>query len=89
MTGVMPDPAARYAHEPGSPPSAEVTPDARLRLPHGITGKLLTGERLHVGVLRFAPGAKFANYRRDNEQFVFVVQGELEVELVVRLVAYF
>lgn len=61
--------------------SAKVTPDAQLELPPGITGKLLTGERLHVGVLRFARGATLANYRRDNEQLVFVVEGELEVEL--------
>jgi quercetin dioxygenase-like cupin family protein len=63
------------------PASAEVTPDATLRLPHGITGKLLTGERLHVAVLRFEPGASMTNYRRDNEQFAFVVEGELEVEM--------
>ena len=61
--------------------SAEVTPDANLRLPPGITGKLLTGERLHVAVLRFAPGATLTNYRRDNEQLAFVVEGSLEVEL--------
>jgi quercetin dioxygenase-like cupin family protein len=83
-----PGPGKRYVYDMTNdadsmraPASAVVTPDARLRLPHGITGKLLTGERLHVGVLRFARGAKLANYRRDNEQFVFVVVGELEVEL--------
>jgi quercetin dioxygenase-like cupin family protein len=61
--------------------SAQVTPDAQLRLPPGITGKVLSGERLHVAVLSFDPGAKLANYRRDNEQIVFVVDGELEVDL--------
>jgi quercetin dioxygenase-like cupin family protein len=61
--------------------SAEVVPDAKLRLPRGITGKLLTGERLHVAVLRFEPGAGLANYRLENEQLAFVVDGELEVDL--------
>lgn len=64
-----------------SPASASVTPDAELRLPHGITGKLLSGELLHVGVLRFSPGARLANYRRDNEQFAFVADGWLDAEL--------
>lgn len=63
------------------PASAEVTSDTELRLPHDIRGKLLTGERLHVGVLRFDPGAALNNYRRDNEQLVFVVEGELDVDL--------
>jgi mannose-6-phosphate isomerase-like protein (cupin superfamily) len=59
--------------------SAEVTRDAALRLPPGITGKLLTGERLHVGVLRLEPGRKISNYRKDNEQLVFAAEGDLEV----------
>jgi quercetin dioxygenase-like cupin family protein len=71
----------READSGRSPASAEVTTDAQLRLPPGITGKLLSGERLHVGVLRLAAGAVLNNYRRDNEQFVFVVEGELDVEL--------
>ncbi len=83
-----PGPGKRYVYDMSNDAdtvtgaaSAHVTPDAQLKLPPGITGKLLTGERLHVGVLRFAPGATLANYRRDNEQFVFVIEGELEVEL--------
>ena len=61
--------------------SAKVTDDANLHLPPGITGKLLTGERLHVGVLRLEPGATLSNYRRDNEQLVFVVEGAIEADL--------
>ena len=61
--------------------SAQVTPDSQLRLPPGISGKLLSGERLHVAVLTFEAGAKLANYRRDNEQIVFVAEGELEADL--------
>jgi quercetin dioxygenase-like cupin family protein len=64
-----------------SPASAEVTPDAALRLPPGITGKLLTGERLHVCVLQLEPRARMSNYRKDNEQLVFVAEGELEAML--------
>jgi quercetin dioxygenase-like cupin family protein len=71
----------READSGRTPASAEVTTDAQLRLPPGITGKLLTGERLHVGVLHLTAGAVLNNYRRDNEQFVFVVEGELDVEL--------
>jgi quercetin dioxygenase-like cupin family protein len=32
-------------------------------------------------VLRFEPGAGLANYRRDNEQLAFIVDGELEIDL--------
>lgn len=87
-TRLPPGPGKRYVYDMNreidsnaGPASAEVTPDAQLRLPPGITGKLLTGERLHVAVLRFARGATLTNYRRDNEQFAFVIEGELHVEL--------
>jgi quercetin dioxygenase-like cupin family protein len=83
-----PGPGKRYVYDmaretdrASGPASAEITPDADLRLPPGITGKLLTGERLHVGVQRFARGAKLANYRRDNEQLLFVIEGGIEADL--------
>jgi quercetin dioxygenase-like cupin family protein len=83
-----PGPGKRYVYDMhrdadawSGPASAEVTPDEALRLPFGIRGKILTGERLHVAVLRFDPGATLNNYRRDNEQLVFVVEGELEAHL--------
>jgi len=83
-----PGPGKRYVYDmhedadAGSgPASAEVMLDADLRLPPRIRGKLLTGERLHVMVLRFEPGAVLKNYRRDNEQLAFVVDGELEADL--------
>jgi quercetin dioxygenase-like cupin family protein len=66
--------------------SVEVTCDADLRLPPGIRGKLLSGERLHVGVFRFDARATLNNYRRDNEQLVFVVEGELDARLDDELV---
>jgi quercetin dioxygenase-like cupin family protein len=83
-----PGPGKRYVYDMRKPDervtqpaSADVTTDAAMRLPPGITGKLLTGERLHVGVLRLEPGATLSNYRKDNEQLVFAVEGELDVEL--------
>jgi len=36
---------------------------------------------LHVGVLRFAPGATLGRHVHDNEQFAFVAEGALEAEL--------
>ena len=81
-------PGKRYVYdmlrdrEPATgPASAEVTPDAQLRLPPHITGKLVSGERLHVGLLRLERRAILNNYRRDNEQLVFVVEGELDVHI--------
>ena len=83
-----PGPGKRYVYEMlgdtdawRGPASAHVTPDADLRLPPGIRGKLLSGERLHVAALRFDPGTTLNNYRRDNEQLVFVAEGELDCEL--------
>jgi quercetin dioxygenase-like cupin family protein len=85
---LAPGPGKRYVYDmrkpddaSAQPASAEVTPDAKLRLPPGITGKLLTGERLHAIVLRLEPGASLSNYRKDNEQFVFAAEGEVEIDL--------
>jgi quercetin dioxygenase-like cupin family protein len=85
---LAPGPGKRYVYDmrkpddtSPQPASAEVTPDAKLRLPPRITGKLLSGERLHVIVLRLEPGASLSNYRKDNEQLVFAAEGELDVDL--------
>jgi quercetin dioxygenase-like cupin family protein len=89
-----PGPGKRYVYDMHSdadtwhgPASAAVTTDATLKLPPGVRAKLLSGERLYVAVLRLEPGATFSNYRRDNEQIVFVVEGELEAELENELLA--
>jgi quercetin dioxygenase-like cupin family protein len=83
-----PGPGKRYAYDMAGdadaatgPASAIVTPGVRLALPAGIAGKLLTGELLHVGVLRLAPGATLARHAHDNEQFTFVAEGMLEAEV--------
>ena len=84
-----PGPGKRYVYDMrvqhdearGKPSSADVIPDSALALPPGVSGKILTGERLHVCVLRLEPGAQMSNYRADNEQLVFAAEGELEVML--------
>jgi quercetin dioxygenase-like cupin family protein len=83
-----PGPGKRYVYDMtrivdarSTPASADVVPDAELSLPPGISGKMLTGERLHVAVLRLEPGARIANYRHDNEQIAFVAEGALEADL--------
>jgi quercetin dioxygenase-like cupin family protein len=83
-----PGPGKRYvydmnkgADERSASSSATVTPENALGLPLGISGKMLSGERLHIAVLRFLAGARLSNYRRDNEQFAFVIDGALEADL--------
>jgi quercetin dioxygenase-like cupin family protein len=83
-----PGPGKRYVYDMTrvvdarpSPASAAVTPDIELNLPPGISGKMLTGERLHIAVLRLEQGARIANYRQDNEQIAFVITGSLEADL--------
>jgi quercetin dioxygenase-like cupin family protein len=78
----------RYVYEvtagapvPAGPASAKVTPGAALDLPAGITGTLITAEMLHVAVLNLAPGASIAAHAHANEQFTFVIEGALEIEL--------
>jgi quercetin dioxygenase-like cupin family protein len=61
--------------------SAHVTPGSALSLPAGISGKLLTGELLHVALLRLAPGAVLGPHVHDNEQFTFVAEGAVNAQL--------
>ncbi len=83
-----PGPGRRYVYDaspwavpPDGPASATVTPASGLALPAGLAGTLVTGEKLHVSVMRFAPGASLAHHAHGNEEFTFVVEGELEAEL--------
>lgn len=83
-----PGPGKRYVYDMlaktdswSGPASATVTPETGLALPSGISGKLLTGEKLHVAVLRLAPGAAIARHVHENEQFAFVAEGVLDAEL--------
>jgi len=83
-----PGPGKRYVYDMleisdawSGPASAAVKPGSGLALPAGVSGKLLTGERLHVAVLRLAPGAAIARHMHENEQFTFVAEGTLDAEL--------
>lgn len=85
---LSPGPGKRYVYDMleaadswSGPASAAVQPETGLALPTGITGKLLTGEKLHVAVLRLAAGAAIARHAHNNEQFAFVAEGMLEAEL--------
>ncbi|MDH3288011.1 MAG: cupin domain-containing protein [Betaproteobacteria bacterium] len=83
-----PGPGKRYVYDMlektdswSGPASAAVKTGTGFALPTGVTGKLLTGEKLHVAVMRFAPGAAIARHMHDNEQFTFVAEGTLEADL--------
>ena len=87
-TRLAPGPGKRYVYDMirdadswSGPASAIAKAGAELALPAGINARLLTGERLHVAVLRFAPGSAIDRHAHENEQFTFVAEGALEVEL--------
>ncbi len=63
------------------PASASLSLADEVALAPGVHGRLLTGERIHVGVLRLAPGAALPAHAHDNEQFTFVVEGSLRADL--------
>ncbi|MGQ0752541.1 MAG: cupin domain-containing protein [Betaproteobacteria bacterium] len=84
-----PGPGRRYGYDMHAPDegvasdaaSAMVTPGSALPLPPGVTGKLLTGELLHVAVLQLGPGAALGPHAHDNEQFTFVVEGAVQARI--------
>lgn len=89
-----PGPGRRYVYDmrddtdaSPEPASTKVTPGSGMRLPSGVLGKMLTGELLHVAVLRFAAGATLPHHAHDNEQFTFVVEGVLEADLAGERIA--
>jgi quercetin dioxygenase-like cupin family protein len=63
------------------PASAALSLAGEALLAPGVHGRLLTGERIHVSVLRLAPGAMLPAHAHGNEQFTFVVEGSLQAEL--------
>ena len=71
-----------YAHlqeKPGRVSSATVTPQAGIA--PGSTGSVVTGEMLHVGLLRYARAGRPQLHSHRNEQFTFVVEGTLRAEI--------
>jgi quercetin dioxygenase-like cupin family protein len=63
------------------PTSASLAPMAGGSPAPGVQGRVLTGERIHVGVLRLEPGATLPAHLHENEQFTFVVEGSLQADL--------
>ena len=77
----------RYIYEfpdrpekPGRARRVKVAPAAALP-GSGASGTVLTGELLHVGVLRYPRGAQVAVNRSPAERFVFVAEGALRGEI--------
>ena len=72
---------AALTEKPGRRLSATVTPQLNLAPHSSATGSLVTGETLHVAVLRYAHGSADKLHSHPNEQFTFVVEGTLKVEI--------
>jgi quercetin dioxygenase-like cupin family protein len=71
---------AHLENKPGRASSAVVAPRvASAKSP--ATGALLTGERLHVALLRFPHGGTMQLHTHPNEQFTFVVEGAVRAEI--------
>jgi quercetin dioxygenase-like cupin family protein len=71
---------ARLENKPGRATSATVTPQV-IPAASDAKGALLTGEKLHVAVLRYPRGGKSRLQENRNEQFTFVVEGTLKAEI--------
>jgi quercetin dioxygenase-like cupin family protein len=71
----------RADDKPGRVPSALLTSPLNLAAHSAATGVLVTGETLHVAVLQYPRGAVDPLMAHPNEQFSFVVDGELQVEV--------
>jgi len=70
---------AHLAEKPGRVSSAMVTP--QVNGTPGSTGPVVTGEMLHVGLLRYARGGGLQRHSHPNEQFTFVVEGMVRAEI--------
>jgi quercetin dioxygenase-like cupin family protein len=66
--------------KPGRVSTAAVTPQLTAA-ESGATGALVTGEKLHIALLRYPRAGKAAERVHANEQFTFVVEGALRVEI--------
>jgi quercetin dioxygenase-like cupin family protein len=66
--------------KPGRKSSAGVTPQV-IAAASDATGALVTGEKLHVALLRYPRGAAPRLQEHRNEQFTFVVEGAVRVEI--------
>jgi len=71
---------ARLEIKPGRAASAAVTPQV-IPAASDAKGALLTGEKLHVALLRYPRGGSARIQSHRNEQFTFVVEGTLRAEI--------
>ncbi len=71
---------ARLENKPGRAASAAVTPQV-IPAASDAKGALLTGEKLHVALLRYPRGGTARIQSHQNEQFTFVVEGALKAEI--------
>lgn len=72
---------AHLAEKPGRRSSAKVTTQLNLAPHSSASGALVTGETLHVALLRHARGSVDERHSHPNEQFTFVVEGALRIEI--------
>jgi quercetin dioxygenase-like cupin family protein len=72
---------AQLAEKPGRVSSATVTTTWQPGPGMVASGALVSGETLHVALLRYAAGAGDALVSHANEQFSFVVEGALQAEV--------
>ncbi len=68
------------AEKPGRARRVKVAPAGALP-GSGVSGTVITGELLHVGVLRYPRGVKAAINASPAERFVFVAEGSLQGEI--------
>lgn len=72
---------SHLAEKPGGAPSARVTQQANLAPGSAATGPVVTGEMLHVGLMRYPRGGTDRRHSHPNEQFTFVVEGTVRAEI--------
>ena len=72
---------AHPAEKPDRVSSAKVTPQVGPTSQSGATGALVTGETLHVALLRYPRDSGDQRQSHPNEQFTFVVEGAVRAEI--------
>ena len=72
---------ANLASMPQGELSARIEPGAAAATIHGATAAFVSGEVLHVGLLQLPAGVCGRRHSHGSEQFNFVLQGAIEVEL--------
>ena len=84
----LPAPRRTFVYDIGNPAampkgelSASVRPCAAAATAHGATATFASGDVLHVGLVQLPAGASGRKHSHGSEQFNFVLQGALDVEL--------